>query len=704
MADNPTVDNGALTDYPVRSIDKGSAGPVSQIVLIDVGGTGAEDLVTKDVAGKVPTTAQGQVAHDAVDAGNPIKIGGKVTTGVPTAVADADRVDAWLEADGALVTSNRELARGDATWTSATAGDTTLEINVRRAGTAVLWIRPSGSITDGHLTFECTINGGTSWVPVSGSNGSYVQTGVYLGGGDFFSGAEAGWRIPVMGFDAVRIRLDTAIVGAGSLFVSARAVSAPVTPFTISRPTCRVGGPSSINLASANAAVTISLDGVESLAFRITGLSSSGATVKFETQAPGSGLWFFLACFNMVNAESGGIGTAFSNDFETSATANGVWIATGLGGFSNIRIRVSTTGSGTATVDWTSNGAPGYTFSQIFGDLRHNSPELAVWPVMIGGSSFSSAGAAALALDTLPTPVGDNARRTRVSMSPYGEMRVLQTDKHRHADITAISQTAAIPLEGSVGVAVQIRGTWVGTLAFEMSYDGINWSVAVGFNTETYAGTFDLTTTANGTWTFILTNGAAYLRVRSTAWTSGTATVTLRGTMSPAIQTSLVMGDKQHDATDGTTSPIKIGGKAEATRPATVADNDRTNAWIDTAGRQIVQLGSSEYTAPVAQEYTTDQTDTSLIAAPGSNLRIVIWDIVVGAGSAGTVLLESGTATRLFGRISLAANGGWSFNSAKGFRLPANTSLTITSTGTINPLAVTVNYSIEQDLTVAGVA
>lgn len=151
-------------------------------------------------------------------------------------------------------------------------------------------------------------------------------------------------------------------------------------------------------------------------------------------------------------------------------------------------------------------------------------------------------------------------------------------------------------------------------------------------------------------------------------------------------------GSVAHDSAS-TDNPLINGGVAESTRPAAVADGDAVRAWYDTAGRQVVQIGSAE-SSYVAAEYTSNQTDTSLIAAPGAGLQIVIYDILVSTGAAGTVLLEDGTTTRLFGRLSLAANGGWQFNSSKGLRLTANQALTITTTTGAGPLAVTVNYAV----------
>lgn len=47
-------------------------------------------------------SVSGDVAHDAVDAGEPVKIGGKASTSEPTAVANLDRVDAYFDENGRL--------------------------------------------------------------------------------------------------------------------------------------------------------------------------------------------------------------------------------------------------------------------------------------------------------------------------------------------------------------------------------------------------------------------------------------------------------------------------------------------------------------------------------------------------------------------------------------------------------------------------
>lgn len=74
------------------------------------------------------------------------------------------------------------------------------------------------------------------------------------------------------------------------------------------------------------------------------------------------------------------------------------------------------------------------------------------------------------------------------------------------------------------GVGVQVSGTFSGTLQFEMTIDGTNFVAIQATNVNT--GALVTTTTTTGIFKFDAV-GALVVRVRSTAWTSGTATVYL---------------------------------------------------------------------------------------------------------------------------------------------------------------------------------
>jgi len=81
--------------------------PVTPIVyLVDDTATDSVDEgdigVPRMSADRVLYT-QGAITHDAVDSGNPIKIGGKAETTTPVAVSDGDRVDAFFDEYGRQV-------------------------------------------------------------------------------------------------------------------------------------------------------------------------------------------------------------------------------------------------------------------------------------------------------------------------------------------------------------------------------------------------------------------------------------------------------------------------------------------------------------------------------------------------------------------------------------------------------------------------
>jgi hypothetical protein len=63
-------------------------------------GTYAEQVYTTGGTGSSAPQVQGNAAHDAVDSGNPVKIGGKASTSLPTAVSNLDRVDAYFNEYG----------------------------------------------------------------------------------------------------------------------------------------------------------------------------------------------------------------------------------------------------------------------------------------------------------------------------------------------------------------------------------------------------------------------------------------------------------------------------------------------------------------------------------------------------------------------------------------------------------------------------
>ena len=92
--------------------------------------------------------------------------------------------------------------------------------------------------------------------------------------------------------------------------------------------------------------------------------------------------------------------------------------------------------------------------------------------------------------------------------------------------LTALDTTVVVPVDDADHFAVQLTGTWVGTVSFEATINGTDWvSVAWTNSTSTSHITGIVSTTANGIF-FHEMIFAPKFRVRFSSYTSGTATVT----------------------------------------------------------------------------------------------------------------------------------------------------------------------------------
>lgn len=93
-----------------------------------------------------------------------------------------------------------------------------------------------------------------------------------------------------------------------------------------------------LNAATANAAVTLPINGQATVGLTFTGLAASGATVTFEQSNDGGATWTGI---NEVNAGTGVPSATRNTDGQTRVAVQGR---------TNLRTRVSTPGTGTITV------------------------------------------------------------------------------------------------------------------------------------------------------------------------------------------------------------------------------------------------------------------------------------------------------------------------------------------------------------------
>jgi len=76
-----------------------------------VSASGDYSPLSVDSTGKLRSNVSGSVAHDAVDAGNPVKIGGKASSSAPADVATGDRVDAYFDLKGRLKVDGSDVTQ-----------------------------------------------------------------------------------------------------------------------------------------------------------------------------------------------------------------------------------------------------------------------------------------------------------------------------------------------------------------------------------------------------------------------------------------------------------------------------------------------------------------------------------------------------------------------------------------------------------------
>lgn len=149
-------------------------------------------------------------------------------------------------------------------------------------------------------------------------------------------------------------------------------------------------------------------------------------------------------------------------------------------------------------------------------------------------------------------------------------------------------ESAAFNVEGMASLGIQISGTWSATLQFEGTVDGTNW-VALEVRKPT-DGSRSSSTTANGLWVAQVA-GFKAVRVRASAYTSGTASVTFR-----AIATGGEM------SAGGTTSSASTANTPEiltAAGNALVANAARKGWMIQNLGTNplFVRLAASASTS-----------------------------------------------------------------------------------------------------------
>lgn len=180
MADNVAITAGSGTSIATDEIQvsgTGTLGHVQYVKLVD-GTLNGTTPVGCSSAGAL--FVGGSVAHDAGDAGNPIKVGGVATASVAgqTLVAAADRTNLYAGTDGVLIVrpdcSLEDIVTGNASNTDGTS------FQVIAAGAAGVkhYLRSCTLTNTSTAMTYCEIKDGTTvkWtIPVPAQGGATVR-------------------------------------------------------------------------------------------------------------------------------------------------------------------------------------------------------------------------------------------------------------------------------------------------------------------------------------------------------------------------------------------------------------------------------------------------------------------------------------------------------------------------------------------------
>lgn len=232
---------------------------------------------------------------------------------------------------------------------------------------------------------------------------------------------------------------------------------------------------------------------------------------------------------------------------------------------------------------------------------------------------------------------------------------VPNSDLDYTGSIAAANGTVTSNTRGKGTISFNVTGTWVGTLVIEGHNGDNSWAAMTGY---TAAGAPVTSVTANS---FFFVNCSAYsqVRIRASAWTSGTATLQTTATSSLVSVFTQTEGNAAAGAAD-TGNPLKIGGLAKTVQPTAVTDGQRSNILTDKLGRQVVthnhirDLVTSQTTT-----ITNSSAETTILTATAATFNDLTSLVITNAGNTGTtVSIRDATAGTIRAVYYLPAQGG----------------------------------------------
>jgi hypothetical protein len=385
-----------------------------------------------------------------------------------------------------------------------------------------------------------------------------------------------------------------------------------------------------------------------------------------------------------VNVQAGGTGGNASVSTAGAAVPTSATMAGGSDGTNLRALKVSTTG--VLSVDGSAVTQPvSGTVTANAGTGNFN---------VVGTASDNSTDSTAK-LPTIPAranaavPAWTEGNQVPLSTTLAGELRSTTPDRVVTFSFTAAQATqqtattavssAQIAMEGRSAVSFNLTGSWVGTVVMEGSVDGSagNW-IDIDFydeaNEKWVLGNVGVT--ANGSWFAEQLGAFNVIRLRCSAFTSGTITGTL------LASTASMSGTPEWTSGIGSVLPPTVG---------LVGGSDGTNLRpLKVSATGVVSVDGSAVTQPSklvpqtsgglsTQSSTTGATATSIKTSAGqlfgwyignsntSAVYVQLFDALTGSVTLGTtspklsLMIPAGGAANVFSDTGIAFATGISF-------------------------------------------
>ncbi len=266
-------------------------------------------------------------------------------------------------------------------------------------------------------------------------------------------------------------------------------------------------------------------------------------------------------------------------------------------------------GTGTFAVSGTVAATQSGAWTVQPGNTANTTPWLTT--ISQGGNSVAVKAGSTPAIATDPALV--------VAISPNNSIISVTSDITQTGNLTALNSTVTITPTGRYTCGGQILGTWAGTITAEGTIDGTNWFTVRTANKST--NDIIQTYTANDQFEFYSVAGCVGLRLRMSAYTSGTANIVLTAT---SLATDAFLN---YSGTDGDIAPpqrhvsiatLSSNGTLHAPRNTNVDPIGTEYALIT---RDILYGDQQSSFSPDTKSYST-ATPAKLFVDDSNNLQV----------------------------------------------------------------------------------